>query len=362
MVRGDRRERRDREERDSTRSIQSNFALPSRFVPPAPVVPLAPLVFLLFTLLLPGCSSRQKPESHWCCATDAARVLRSQKPRAHGDQLVFRQTPKNGGNHIVLFTGSRRAEINGTLVWLNSAPFGRPGSRHWRMSRNDLTNTLHAICMPRPAPQNKLVMLDPGHGGNDPGAATADGALLEKNITLDLALRVKSILESRGIPAALTRETDATLSPSDRALLASFQPAGLFVSIHLNHAANTLANGVETFILPAAGHPSTAAAERPRGVLPTDDERASEAWRPGNAFDPENARLGYALQSRLAPPASDRGLKRNRFRVLSNAPCPAVLVECGFLSNPEEAALLQTSAHREKTALALADAITSFLQ
>ena len=262
----------------------------------------------------------------------------------------------------MLFTGSRRAEINGTLVWLNSAPFGRPGSRSWRMSRMDLTNTLHAICMPRPAPENTLVMLDPGHGGNDPGAATADKALLEKDTTLDLALRVKSILQSRGISAALTRDADTTLSPADRSLLATHNNAGLFVSIHLNHAANANAGGVETFILPAAGHPATSASERPAWVEPTEDEIKSEAWRPGNAFDPLNARLSFALQHHLVEHSADRGLKRARYLVLSNAPCPAALVECGFLSNPGEAALLQTSEHREKTAKAIADAITVYLR
>jgi len=318
------------------------------------------LLFLAF--LLSGCSSRSKTDPHWTNAADAARILRSQKPRAYGDHLVFLQTPKNGGNHIVLFTGSRRAEINGTLVWLNAAPVGRPGSRSWRVSRTDLTNTLHAITLPRPPPANTLVLLDPGHGGNDPGAATADKSLEEKNITLDLALRVKSIPQSRGIAAVLARETDTTLSPADRSLLARYNNAGLFVSIHLNHAANTLASGVETFILPAAGHPATSAAERSPGAAPTETELAAEAWRPGNAFDPENARLGFALQSRLAPLTSDRGLKRARYLVLSNAPCPAVLVECAFLSNPGETALFRTSEHREKTALAIADAITAYLK
>jgi len=317
-----------------------------------------PLLALLQACV--GCGGK-KTDPDWRNAVSVADVLNTKKPRAEGDRFIFQQPPKKGGHQIVFYNGSRRVELNGTLLWLNTAPIGEPGSRHWRVHREDL-NTLAAITLPYPTASNRLVMLDPGHGGNDPGATSADKRLVEKDLALELALRVRSHLEARGISVVMTRETDTTLSLADRSLLAATHKPGLFVSIHLNQAANPNASGVETFILPAPGFPATNSPERPAGYQPTEAEKLALAACPGNAFDPASARLGFALHRRLAHLAdADRGVKRARFSVLAKAPCPAVLVECGFLSNPGDAAKFDTPAHKTQTARAIADAISDYL-
>ncbi len=108
---------------------------------------------------------------------------------------------------------------------------------------------------------------------------------------------------------------------------------------------NHLALGIESYILPAAGFSNT-------GDLAHGPTNAC----PGNHFDTANALLGFAIQRRCAPlSAMDRGLKHARYYVLKEAPCPAVLIECGFLTNTNDAARLGDAAYRQK----LADAITA---
>ncbi|MCL1887824.1 MAG: N-acetylmuramoyl-L-alanine amidase [Kiritimatiellaeota bacterium] len=315
---------------------------------------------VVLLLALDGClggGAKKKNAPEWLGARDVMKTLNAKKPRRDGERFAFR-LPKGGDVMFFLtetrdargrpvIVNSRRVEVNGVLLWLNAAPVGVPGASNWRVLRADLEN-LRAICVPAAPPANRLVMLDPGHGGNDPGAS-ANG-LVEKNVTLEIALMVREVLGARGVRVEMTREADATLTRPDRSLRAGHEKAGLFVSLHMNHAANAASFGVETFTLTAPGQPNTAAGDT-----------VADA-RPGNAFDPENNRLGFALQSRLVLLSDDRGLKRARYIVLSNAPCPAALVECGFLSNPGEADLMRTSEHREKTARAIADAIMEFMK
>ncbi len=303
-------------------------------------------------ILLQGClwwGGQKSADPDRCGVKEAALLLNAKKPRWDNDRLIFKQQ-KGGTNQIVFFADSRRAELNGTLIWLNAAPFGAARSRNWRILREDLTNTIHAAWTTPPAFTNRLVMLDPGHGGRDEGATSDDKRLVEKDLTLDLAQRVRTLLESRGVRVLMTRTDDTTLTLADRSQLASFHHPALFVSIHLNKAANTNSFGAETFIMPAPNHPGTAAESHP------------DAWRAGNAFDPQSARLAYFIQHRMAPlTGGDRGLKRARFHVLANASSPAALVECGFLSNPDEAAKFQTSLHKANVARAIADAICDTL-
>lgn len=306
---------------------------------------------LLLLCLLTGCfwSGSKDEARHWCRAHDVARILKSQKPQKSDSRITFIQYPP-GTNRVTFYNDSRRMELNGTLVWLNAAPHGNPRSRKWRMLREDLTNILQEVWAPSLIPTNRLVMLDPGHGGKDQGAATDDGLLLEKNLTLDIALRVRATLQARGLNVLLTRDDDTTLTLSNRTDAAQAASPGLFVSIHLNKAANTNSFGVETFVLPAPGFAGTADTSKP------------DAFRPGNAFDPASSRLAYAIHRRLHPLAGfDRGVKRARFAVLANASSPAVLVECGFLSNPDEATRFETPLHKANIARAISEGIFEYL-
>jgi N-acetylmuramoyl-L-alanine amidase len=172
---------------------------------------------------------------------------------------------------------------------------------------------------------------------------------------LDLARRARVHLANAGLQVRLTRDNDRFVELAERCRMAARWKADLFVSVHLNSAANGAARGVESYVLPAPGAPSTADDGRP----PSRTVSYS-----GNRFDGANFLLGYHLHRGLLErtEAADRGIRHARYLVLRDAPCPAALMECGFLSSREEEALLETEAHRERVAQGLADGILGYIK
>lgn len=148
------------------------------------------------------------------------------------------------------------------------------------------------------------VVIDPGHGGKDPGSSAF--GLVEKNLTLDLAKRIKRILESKGISAVLTRDGDEFIELEDRAALANSTPGSIFISVHFNGHGDRSISGTETLYWPGSD---------------TGRELASYV----------QSELGRRLVSR------NRGFKPKRLKVLEETKCTAVLVECGFITNRWEA-------------------------
>ncbi len=196
-----------------------------------------------------------------------------------------------------------------------------------------------------------VIIIDPGHGGKDNGA---QGRFYrEKDITLLIARRVKDILRAKGYMALLTRDKDVFLDLDTRPAKASAYKADLFVSVHCNSAGNGVSpvNGVETFCLTPEGAPSSSEAKA----------RSNRKER-GNAFNKNNILLAYCVQRGILrnTGANDRGIKEARFAVLKDAPCPAVLVEAGFLSNLTEERNLATSAYQDKIAFGIAEGIIAY--
>ncbi|MDP2990473.1 MAG: N-acetylmuramoyl-L-alanine amidase, partial [Kiritimatiellota bacterium] len=156
---------------------------------------------------------------------------------------------------------TRKAEFNNILIWLNA-----PVARHWgswTIRDMDVNKTILPLINPSQALKSeswRLVILDPGHGGQDPGASDMRRGLEEKRITLELAQRVRTILRKYNVDARLTRTNDKTTDLDQRCLWANRVGADLFVSIHLNAAANADSTGIETHNLPPAGCPLTASA------------------------------------------------------------------------------------------------------
>lgn len=265
------------------------------------------------------------------------------------------------------FDGSRRLEFNGTLLWMNGATTTNTVTntlaqadgtntheivRQRTIAKADVETVLSALLPPtdktypsdrpdHPAPF--LVILDPGHGGDDPGAVVADMPH-EKTLVLDVARRVRRRLKAAGIEVRMTRGGDKTLTLAERPDFARRRRGSVLVSIHANKASNASARGIETFIMPAAGFPSTA------DTLPV-----AESF-PGNLHDAASLQLAYLLQRELIDQTRtlDRGVKRARFEVLRLAPCPASLVEIGFLSNADERRRLADTHYLDR----LADGIT----
>jgi N-acetylmuramoyl-L-alanine amidase len=212
-------------------------------------------------------------------------------------------------------------------------------------------------------------MLDPGHGGTDPGAVSRRGTH-EKRIALDIAARVKKKLLAAGFEVMMTREADAFVSLADRSKLGNGRKPDVFVSIHINASPNRAACGLETYFLSEAKtdwERAVAARENaafePAGAGKTGDELGMIlADLAQNEFLWESSALAARIQEATVPHARirDRGVRQAGFYVLRNTYMPAVLVECGFLSNRSEDKLLRTESHRERVAEGIFRGIAAF--
>ena len=248
---------------------------------------------------------------------------------------------------------SRQASFNGTIVWLLSPMTKYRGK--WMITESDAREIVDPLMRPYAyigARGYRVVVLDPGHGGPDTGARGRRG-VEEKRVVLDVAMRARVHLANAGLKVYLTRETDRFIELDDRGIKAARWGADAFVSIHLNSAPGSVPRGLETYVLSNVGYPSTASAARSRG------DRTAYS---GNRFEHSNTVLGYFMQKALLEKAKgeDRGLRRARFMVLRNAPCPAALVECGFLSHAGEEKLMLDAKHREAIALAISKGIIDY--
>lgn len=264
-----------------------------------------------------------------------------------GDSICF----SNEQNLVRFYQGRRKSDINGTTVWLNALPEGSVTSGDWRLSVTDL-DLLQFSILPKEEGSVKplLVMLDPGHGGEDDGANRSDPLIKEKDLVLALALKIGECLTNAGMQVTYTRTNDTALALDKRSALARKSKADLFVSIHANFAANPEASGVETYVLTPCGYHGTAEGSSIRG------------WQIGNRNDYHNTLLGFSIHSQIAAlgQTPDRGLKRQSYSVLRETCCPAVLLEFGFLSNKEEALRMLDRPWQEKHAEAVTSGILSY--
>lgn len=253
---------------------------------------------------------------------------------------------------IALTAGSNLARFNGLACHLGHAP--RYGDGQLIVHVRDAEKTIRPLagltegCLPVPS----TVVIDPGHGGVNAGTRCLVNDRFEKEFTLDWALRLKPLLESNGWNVVLTRTNDVDVSLGDRVALAEELNAGLFVSLHFNSAfPRQDQSGIETFCLTPTGLPST---------LVRDFEDDTTRVFPNNTYDDEN--LQYAMRVHAAlldgTGAPDRGVRRARFMgVLRGQRRPAILVEGGYLSNPQEAGLIATPEYRQKLAQSVAHAL-----
>ena len=192
---------------------------------------------------------------------------------------------------------------------------------------------------------NKVVYLDAGHGGYDPGASYF--GISEKSLTLAIQSRVKAKLESEGYQVVTTRTSDTYVDLTDRSRAANASESDIFVSIHINASGSSAAQGIETYYYqPYAEYPS-----RINATYHANPTRLSMSDT-----------LANAIQSSLinATGAQNQGVKRQTFAVLRETTAPAVLLELGFLSNPQEAARLSTSAYQETLANAIVAGIKRY--
>jgi N-acetylmuramoyl-L-alanine amidase len=223
-------------------------------------------------------------------------------------------------------------------------------------------------------PGRFLVMIDPGHGGYDPGTQSSAGAL-EKILALQIATRLKAALEARGLRAELTRSTDVFISLAERTRIANSANADLFVSIHLNSSPNTDTTGIEVYYLNNTTDRATIRLARMENggadgygapdasnlnYILTDlrqNYKASEAASLARMID---AQTVADLDAGLGLNVNALGAKMGPFYVLVGAHMPAVLVECGFMSNAAEATRLESPNYQDVLARAIATSVADY--
>ncbi len=218
----------------------------------------------------------------------------------------------------------------------------------------------------------KTIVIDPGHGGVDPGCLDARGHL-EKEVALDISLRLKALLEARrDIEVILTRETDIHVPLETRTVLANQKKADLFISIHANAYKDARRRGIETFYLNFSPDPQVnelaarenATTSKTLGQMEAIIKRMVESSRVQ-----ESRELAQRIQSNLVQYLSrsyaevkDLGTRGGPFWVLIGSAMPAVLVEVSHLSNAGEAARLLDPAYRQKAAEGIARGVLAYRQ
>jgi N-acetylmuramoyl-L-alanine amidase len=220
------------------------------------------------------------------------------------------------------------------LIWQQQEESLRSGAEAWR----DLL-------------RDALVVVDAGHGGVDGG--TQGNGVLEKHCTLEIARRVEEQILRHGMRTIMTRRDDRYVSLEERSAVANSKGASLFVSIHLNaDATSGETAGLETYY----------SSRKRLGDL--SRLRDQFDLPPGSTFkDHRSFWLARKMQSAIcqATGSADRNARDSNYLVVMQSECPAVLIECGYLTNADEARRLQDPAHQEKIAVAVAATVKNFL-
>ena len=215
------------------------------------------------------------------------------------------------------------------------------------------------------------IVIDPGHGGRDPGAIGQGTS--EAAITLDIALRLEKLLAKEpGVEVVLTRRTDEFVALAERPAIANRERADLFVSIHVNANRDRSVHGVETYLLNFASTPDAAAvAARENASSSLTMSHLNDLVKQialGNKLQESHDLAGHvqtALVKKLRPanlPVHDLGVKQAPFVVLVGASMPSVLVEVANLTHAQEGRLIATGAYRQKIAESLFDGLRRYLR
>ncbi|HBG28877.1 MAG: hypothetical protein A2Y10_16780 [Planctomycetes bacterium GWF2_41_51] len=209
------------------------------------------------------------------------------------------------------------------------------------IKKNLNTPPIKPIIVPAPRPQiqqepkkaweltGKTIIIDPGHGGKDPGAISYYG-FYEKTVNLDVGLQITEMLRDKGHRVIMTRDSDVFIELEERAEIANRAKADVFISIHSDSSARSSTNGFTVYIAKSASW---------------------SADKLANSIDDQMTRTSI----------SSNGVKKADYRVLTRTQCPAVLVELGYLSNYWEAKQLRNVDMQKKLAQAIVDGITNYL-
>lgn len=294
----------------------------------------------LILLALTGCQQPQrKPEKPTVVAQgltidDLARRLGLRVQERDESFVVL----KNSGNTVLIFT-----QTNGRF-FVNGKPVGsvgevtRQGNTVYvsdnlvAQIRQYLQSPLPPTPTPRPGPPRAraTVVIDAGHGGHDPGTLAA-GSVQEKNINLSVATKVAALLAQQGVGVVMTRTGDQYPELEERAGIANHCNANLFVSIHADSSPNRTLQGFTVYVARAASK---------------------------NAYQA----AGDIAQAMTPVCADSHGIREADYKVLVNTSGPAVLIELGYLSNPQDTARLRDNAYQNRLAQAIAGGILNYVR
>jgi N-acetylmuramoyl-L-alanine amidase len=319
---------------------------------PQPSRPIAPVIRSNPPSAIVPKPAPAVPIVTWTSLENWAAEHKTGRPHRISDSPVTTYAIGSGNGVMVLGIGTLGATWNGIEINLGFEPQFIDGEVF--LHGLDLQKNLEPLLCEPPLTfgTNRIIVIDPGHGGSNTGTHSVLDGRFEKEFTLDWAKRIKPLLEAEGWQVFLTRTNDADVSLSNRVVFAESHHADLFVSLHFNSGApDAKQNGIETYCITPTGMPSTLT----RGF--TDD------WSenlPNNSFDAQNLQFAVKMHTALlrAIGMEDRGVRRARFiGVLRGQKRPAILIEAGYLSNPAEAKLIESADYRQKLAEAFANAL-----
>jgi N-acetylmuramoyl-L-alanine amidase len=318
------------------------------------------LACLLFAAVLradpPEPASVRVAGQDYVSVEEVARILGLKVERLENHAVLL----KDGARPVLRMTDkSREIDLKGLRLFLGEPVESASGVLC--VSRIDYRYRLvprlrPGLCLPLPPPP-RVVVVDPGHGGADQGTSNPSLGTNEKTYTLDVALRLKKLLEGAGHTVILTRDSDVDIPKALRPEIANRAGADLFVSIHFNSLyPNTTSTGAEVLTFPPRTQRSTDSWSK----AGANDAEAEEV--PGNHYNAWNTILAGAVHRHLVDTLKnpDRGEKLAHLAVLRGIRCPAVLVESAMLSSDKEGALLKTPEFRDKIAQAVFEGIEDY--
>jgi len=244
----------------------------------------------------------------------------------------------------------------------------------WILDIKKKKEKIHPVTVPKfknDKKKIKTIIIDPGHGGKDPGAIGRRG-LKEKNVVLDIARRVAKKLHKKGFHVILTRNYDVYLPLSQRTMIANRRNGDIFISIHCNASYKKKSRGIEVYFLSdrASDEESKRVAEFENAVLDMEQDDMELAkvnqilWSLAmNKYMNESSLLGRTVLDELKKyfPSPPRGVKQAGFYVLKGAQMPSILIEVGFITNKKEEKLLSKRKYREKIAEAIAKGLMDYI-
>lgn len=258
-----------------------------------------------------------------------------------GRSVVGQRVLGNGEVNLVFGPAPRELRIQDRLCVL-SHPVREDSSGDLLISRLDVLQIIEPVLRPTYIANRsavRTVVIDPAHGGHDTGTVTPYAR--EADVTLVVATKLGAELKKRGYEVVFTQEQNQYQSPQARVDKANAAPAAVFVSLHLNSGRSDM-QGAQTYTL-----------------APVDQ---NEKPLPGHEFSKSSMALAMALQSALVEKAGavDGGCRRAHFSPLNSLRCPAVMVEMGYATHPEEGTRLSTEEYQMKLSAALADGVDAF--